>query len=93
MIDSPLGSMAGGAGAVQSPCDNENPCILTTFKCVECGRIKQEGNHWFVIFSGHQFSFCPFYPRIGFTLQSRLACSESCLFAQATKFIHREEKK
>lgn len=90
---SQLGSMAGGEVAVQSPSGDENPCIAISFKCIECGRIKQEGNHWFVFSYDFGFSFRPFYPKESITNIWRLACSESCLFAQATKFIHREEKK
>lgn len=90
---SQLGSMAGGAVAVQSPSGDENPCLAISFKCIECGRIKQEDNHWFVFWSSSTFKFYPFEPKSTIDRAERLACSESCLFARATKFIHGEGKK
>lgn len=70
----------------------ENPCVPRSFKCIECRRIKQEGNHWFIFSSDFGFSFRPFDSKEIVNSGSRLACSESCLFKQATKFIHREDK-
>lgn len=70
----------------------ENPCVSRSFKCIECGRIKQEDNHWFVFSFGYAFQFYPFEPKSTIDRAERLACSESCLFARATKFIHREDK-
>jgi hypothetical protein len=60
----------------------------TVYKCDECGRVKQESNHWFCISYQADMVGCMVLSRFYTTGSPTLVhiCSQECLVARVSKW-------